>query len=168
MAGCGDVPSDSGRVRYGGDDDPGEIWAGFKNPDLDVGDPLIVGDVTLCVEGAQSAEILSVTPEGQGIEVEAFSVVSEGSSIGADYGSLDEHGFDPELHVVTVQCADASPNADLLLQITRTTEESAMARRFTVTYKVGDKVGELRPDYGVILCNARDIEADECPEPEDE
>ncbi len=95
--------------------------------------------------------------------VEDFAVYPGWSGVGSQWQSLSSTGYDSESGAVTARC-EKGEVADLLIQVTRTTDASAVAESLTVHWKSDRGEGSFEAGLGVYLCSEGDINSDTCPE----
>lgn len=123
--------------------------------------PMAVGLMTICVDGASSAELTAVDPIGtDDIEVTAFTVVDvQRETFAASRKSLSAEGFDTTAHTVAGRCgAEGDDGASkLLVEMERLTPESATTDGFRVHWRADGNEGTFDILFANSICAPGDV-----------
>ena len=133
---------------------PEGSWAGLATADVPLGQPVTLGAIVLCVEGAETGEVLAVRPlDGSGIDITAFTLrpQDEWEMYGGDRVSLTQTGIETGVTRVAAPCG-GDLGTELIVEVRRTSGEAASTSGLVIDYQVGNRSGSTQIDYGVMLC----------------
>lgn len=160
LAGCTVVTSDA-LVRESGSGHNGDGTVSLGH--VSAGESIVLGLMSLCVEGTDSGTVDSVDAVGDGsIEVTGFAIDNVESGIppvGAATSTLSDLGYRSNDNLVRVHCSnDGSVNqSQLLVQVVRRTDTTAMVEGFRVHWTADGAHGTFDISFPNWLCDASEV-----------
>lgn len=154
IGGCADDgPQDEVSGRLSWPHEPG-AWAGVATDDVDPGDPVTLGALVLCVEGADEGTVVGVrTPEGSRVVVTDFTLRPQDAleMFGGDRVALADTGIPVGGRVVDTSCGEEL-GTELVVEVTYEGPGSANASTLVVDYLVDGEPGSVPIGFGIGLC----------------
>ncbi|MCV2394102.1 hypothetical protein OEB99_07275 [Actinotalea sp. M2MS4P-6] len=149
VSACGASPHGEVRWPHGAGD-----WSGVGTDDVAPGDPVTLGGLVLCVDGAQTGEVLAVrAPEGSAVDVTAFTTRPQDryEMYGGDRIALEDTGIPTGVGAVSTPCG-AELGTELIVEVRSDGAAVARAGMLLVDYRVGSARGTTEVGFGVALC----------------